>query len=76
MGTPIKVKHSQLSRLAGSNSTFVSACPKCPDGLLLLRRDIKTLELQELDLCIGCGQEFLYEDIAQLRSEDPGSQKR
>lgn len=76
MGTPIRVKHSELSRPAEAENKYVSVCPSCPDGLLLLRRDIKTLELLELDLCIGCGQEFLYEDIAQLRDEEPDAQKR
>lgn len=76
MGTPIKVKHSELNRPAEAPNNYVSVCPSCPDGVLLLRMDIETRELLERDICIQCGQEFIYEDIAQLREAEPGAQKR
>ncbi len=31
-------------------------CPFCEDGLLLATRDRGTLELEEVDGCVGCGQ--------------------
>lgn len=66
MAEPIKVRHADLER-ASDNSAYRSQCPKCADGILPIRRDLETLQLEALDFCLGCGQAFIYEDIEDLR---------
>lgn len=64
---PISVRHSKLKRFS-EESYFKSICPACPDGVLLVRRNEKTFDLEKLDLCVACGQAVLYEDIGKLRA--------
>ena len=65
---PIRVKHSDLVRC--SDSIFKSKCTACPKGVLLVRRNPETHRLEEVDYCVGCGQAFIYLDIARLRKKD------
>lgn len=58
---PIKVKHSELKRV--DDSSYRSVCPVCKDGVLLMRRDPQTYELLNVDVCILCGQLFIYEEM-------------
>jgi hypothetical protein len=62
---PIKVKHSSLTRFG--DSLFKSECPACEKGLLLVNRDMETLQVIATDRCIMCGQMFIYEDIDIMR---------
>lgn len=62
------VKHSGLRRF--SDSAYKSHCPKCTDGVLLVRRDPKTFRLEEDDFCVSCGQTFRYSDIDKLRARE------
>lgn len=61
---PIHVKHKELER--DLNSEYKSICPKCKKGLLLFRRDSNTLMLLPDDVCILCGQHFIYDDVDEL----------
>ena len=67
--TPLKVNHKDLERFC-PESKYKSKCPKCSDGLLLMRRDSVTCRLQDFDNCISCGQTFLYLDIDDLRKAE------
>ncbi|MBA7590299.1 hypothetical protein ES708_32414 [subsurface metagenome] len=58
---PIKVKHSELERVG--DSVYSSVCPVCKDGMLLMRRDPQTYELVNIDVCVLCGQLFIYEEM-------------
>lgn len=58
---PIRVKHSELKR--AGDSAYRSVCPVCKNGMLLMRRDLQTLELLKEDICILCGQHFIYEEM-------------
>jgi hypothetical protein len=71
---PLKVHHSDLERF--SDSPYKSKCPVCKKGALLIRRHPKTFELIELDICIACGQSFIYLDIRTLRRMDSGDPER
>jgi len=61
---PIRVKHSELKR--EGDSAFKSVCPACDDGMLLMRRDQHTFKLLNDDICILCGQHFIYEEMPNL----------
>ncbi|MHA1469721.1 MAG: hypothetical protein ACTSSP_04075 [Candidatus Asgardarchaeia archaeon] len=63
----VEVKHAELKRLAHTESLFRSECPVCKIGVLLVRRDQETLEITAEDMCILCGQKFVYVDIEDLR---------
>lgn len=67
----MKVKHAELKRY--SDSPFRSICPGCNTGLLLVRRDNSTFEIQSFDICSLCGQVVEYEDIEDLRKGDFGT---
>lgn len=58
--TLIRVAHDELERW--DDGAYKSKCPACEEGLLLVRRDHKTLELERLDQCVSCGQQFYYTD--------------
>jgi uncharacterized protein (DUF983 family) len=58
---PIRVSHASLSKWS-SESAYKARCPACPDGLLLVRRDQKTMWLTRDDRCVSCGQRFTYTD--------------
>jgi hypothetical protein len=62
---PIKVRFRGLKphELGGHKSV----CPCCVEGLLLVSRDPRTLELLPWDCCTLCGQEFVYLDIEDVR---------
>lgn len=62
----IKVRHSELER-SGEVSAFRSKCPVCKKGVLLVGRDQKTLQLRAEDICVHCGQRFIYTDIEEMR---------
>ena len=62
----IRVRHAELRRWS-DESPYKSKCPVCPDGILLIRRNQETFVLEELDFCVVCGQEVVYEDIGDLR---------
>jgi len=65
---PIRVRHADLKRW--SDSMYKSVCPACPEGLLRVARNPETYELEEMDMCVVCGQVFIYEDIAELRTSE------
>ena len=56
----IQVKHSDLKRFG--DSPFRSVCPVCKEGILPVRRDPVTFNLQRLDTCLLCGQAIQYID--------------
>ena len=62
------VHHSALPPVSDS-SVFRVHCPACDDGMLLVRRNNKTLQLEELDSCLVCGQVVRYLDIEELRKK-------
>ena len=57
----ITVKHADLERTG--DSPYRSVCPVCEVGTLLVRRDQETLEIVSEDICLLCGQHFIYEDL-------------
>jgi hypothetical protein len=61
----INVYHSKLKR--SDNSYYRSECPFCKDGLFLVRRNEKTLELDNVDWCVSCGQVVVYKDIDDMK---------
>lgn len=65
-----QVRHQDLTRAARDGSGLASNCPTCKQGVLLMRRNPRTLVLEEWDLCVLCGQQFIYQDIASLREKD------
>lgn len=58
----LRVSHASLTRSDPENSPFKSECPVCKDGVLLVRRDAKSLKLVRDDSCVLCGQRFHYVD--------------
>ena len=62
---PIKINHSELKRYS-DESAYKSDCPMCHVGILLVGRD-DDFKLSENDICIACGQQFIYKDIEKLR---------
>ena len=62
---PIKVNHSDLKRYS-SESGYKSDCPICMTGILLVGRN-DDFSLSENDICVACGQRFVYKDIEKLR---------
>lgn len=65
---PIAIKHSALEHV--DDSAYVSNCPICIKGLLLIARDQQTGELAAEDICLVCMQTFIYTDIDKLRKKD------
>ncbi len=65
---PIKIKHSELERR--DNSLYRSVCPVCKEGALMVERDFNTFELVAEDICILCGQKFIYSDIDKMRKPE------
>lgn len=55
------VSHSKLER--SGDSLYRSECPVCLKGVLLMKRNEKTLHLEDHDNCILCGQRVFYEDL-------------
>lgn len=52
---------------------YRSECPFCTGGLLCVGRDKETLELEEYDYCMLCGQPVRYSDIEKMRELDHGN---
>jgi len=68
----IDVYWSQL-KSADWYSVYKRECPFCEGGLFLVGRNQDTMQLEEYDGCIGCGQRVRYLDIEKLRvREQPG----
>lgn len=65
--SPVTVLHASLERVS-PDSAFKSKCPCCPDGILLMRRNTKTMELDAIDFCVRCGQAVIYSDIDTLKT--------
>lgn len=65
----IAVYWSQLKPSTDEQS-YKRDCPFCEAGLLLVGRDRETMELEEHDGCIGCGQRVRYLDIEKMRKRD------
>lgn len=65
--SPVKVEHAELKRTGGS--MFRSVCPACEKGVVMVRRDTDTLKLEAEDICILCGQQYVYTDIDELRKK-------
>jgi len=60
----IRVTHATLEQRDDEEGPFRRKCPVCPDGLLLVGRDQKTLRILATDHCIVCGQRVEYTDEA------------
>ena len=71
---PLKVYHANLKRV--DESVFRSACPVCDNGMMLVRRSSRTMLLETEDMCLGCGQHFIYQDIDTLRDKDWAKDRR
>lgn len=65
----LEVEHFQLTP-SGDPNTFRSQCPACVEGNLCVRRNSQTMQIEELDNCLLCGQAVKYLDIEQLRQRD------
>lgn len=64
----ISVRHADLTRFG--ESAYKSKCPCCKEGILLVGRDQKTLDLLEYDRCVVCAQLIRYSDIEELREKE------
>ena len=64
------IAHKDLERY-DDRSAFRSVCPVCEKGILLVRRDASTMQLEEDDYCTHCAQHIIYSDIDELRENDP-----
>ncbi len=60
----IRIPHSKLER--SGDSIFKSKCPECKEGILLMWRDSDFFKLEDGDMCILCGQRFIYLDIDDI----------
>ena len=47
----------------------IRVCPFCA-GHLCGRRELLTWEIQRWDICLCCGQMYVYTDIAEIQEED------
>lgn len=59
---PIRVSHANLQPYGSGESAYRRLCPKCKTGALMVRRDLESLALTNLDNCTLCGQHFIYSD--------------
>lgn len=64
---PVHVMQAWLLK-ANNESVFTSICPKC-GGTLPVCRDPITLQLQEIDRCLLCAQQYIYMDIDEMRQK-------
>ncbi len=60
----LEVSHAKLDR--SGDSLYRSVCPVCLKGVLLMRRNMETLQLEEYDNCILCAQSVIYVDLADI----------
>jgi hypothetical protein len=56
-----EVRHADLPRVS-DESAFRSTCPVCSLGYLFVRRDQRTMALENVDRCTWCAQMFVYTD--------------
>lgn len=57
------------SRLVPTGSSrYKRECPFCEGGMLMVGRNQDTMQLNEYDGCIGCGQQVRYLDIEKMRA--------
>lgn len=71
MTEPKIVTHKDLERYS-PHSILKSKCLKCTDGMMLMVRNDQTFELNADDYCVYCGQQYIYEDIEDVRKLDSG----
>ena len=57
---PIDIPYKELLPVEGAEDSYRRKCPVCKNGILLVRRDPKTLKLMDWDICVLCGQRFFY----------------
>lgn len=55
-----EIHYSSLKKL--TDGAFRRQCPYCELGILPTRRDLKTGEFLEHDMCLLCGQQVRYKD--------------
>lgn len=67
---PPHVFHRELKNTHKDGSPFRKDCPVCKSGVLRVRREENTFELDEQDYYINCGQPFIYDDIEEMRRAD------
>jgi hypothetical protein len=58
---PIEVWHIELDREC-DESAYRSKCPFCKNGIFLVARIQKTMQLSRYDRCVSCGQLIKYLD--------------
>lgn len=63
-----RVRHADLER--DGPGKYASTCPVCKIGRMGMRRRQSDSVLLEIDVCMYCGQQFEYTDIAELRLKD------
>lgn len=64
----LKLRHFALKQTGDGWST---ECPVCETGVLLIRRNQRSMKLQKADNCVSCGQPVSYLDIKHMRENDP-----
>jgi hypothetical protein len=65
----MRVRHSDLTLAAPEQSRFKTVCPVCTMGVLPVRRNPEHVEIiLETDMCLNCGQQFIYVDIEEVRT--------
>lgn len=57
---PIRIYHANLQRV--NEGSYLSECPFCPNGVLVVTRHNVTYMLSRRDRCTGCGQAVVYQD--------------
>ena len=62
-----KVRHQDLKRVG--DSIYRSQCPEYVSGVLLVVRGQKNFQLLKEDMCILCGQKFIYSDFNEIVHE-------
>lgn len=65
----LPVQHALLAPFT-EPERMARECPVCEVGLLLVRRDHRTMEISEFDRCCLCGQPVQYTDVVDLRKRD------
>lgn len=62
------IKHKELKLATPESSLYKTVCPACNFGWLLIYRNPKPPhELMPGDQCKFCGQQYIYDDIDDLR---------
>lgn len=63
--SPLLVSWGKLEPVSGG--MYKSTCPVCKRGTLGVYRNLDTMELQDNDRCMLCGQSFIYDDMKYMR---------